>query len=89
MVKDRDHITVQPGETYLYAYTLSVKGPGPIDAQTTLYLEENGIRQVRVKVRGVAVAPSGRPGGPKTPSQGVLRDASAPVPGNRSPEVGS
>ena len=57
--KHSGQVTVQPSETFIYTCELSIKKPGPFEAPMTLFLEENGIREVRLTVRGVGVA-SGR-----------------------------
>jgi hypothetical protein len=38
---------------------LTVKEPGPFEAQITIYLEDNGTRERVVTVRGVAVGGEG------------------------------
>ncbi|HET6575837.1 MAG TPA: hypothetical protein VFG68_19705 [Fimbriiglobus sp.] len=39
---------------------MTVKRPGPFEAAIVLYLEDNGIREVTLSVRGVGTAPEGK-----------------------------
>lgn len=57
-------LTVEPGTTFEYTCELSVKKPGPFEAPMTLFLEDNGIREVTLTVRGVGVAPEGKSDAP-------------------------
>jgi len=41
-----------------------VKEPGPFEAEIVLYLEDNGIREVTLTVRGVGVAAGGKTDAP-------------------------
>jgi hypothetical protein len=51
--KLEDPITIAPGKTDDIACELSVSGDGPFEVSMLLYLEDEGIRQVPLSVRGV------------------------------------
>ncbi len=46
---------IQPGSSLALNCVLEVKSPSPIDAEIKIYLEENGIRTVTLRVTGNAV----------------------------------
>lgn len=46
---------IPPGGSLAINCVLEVKFPGPIDAEIRIYLEENGIRTVTLRVTGTAV----------------------------------
>ncbi len=48
-------IIILPGSSFDLACELDVNRPGPIDAAIKIYLEENGIRTVTLRVTGTAV----------------------------------
>ncbi len=50
-------ITVGPGQTIPFTYTLDVRKPGPFEAGVLLFLEDNSIRELPLIVRGVGVEP--------------------------------
>ncbi len=52
-----DQVTISAGETFHYRCELAVHEPGPFVAELTIFLEDNGIREVTVTVRGTGVAP--------------------------------
>lgn len=55
---------IPAGGTVEYPCELTVKGPGPFEAEIVLFLEDNGIREVTLTVRGVGVAPEGKTDAP-------------------------
>jgi hypothetical protein len=52
-------ILVPAGETVTCSWSIDVHSPGEFELPLALYLEENGIREVKQTVRGVGVAPKG------------------------------
>ena len=48
-------VLVSPGGSFDLDLELDVSRPGPIDAEIKIYLEENGIRTVTLRVTGTAV----------------------------------
>lgn len=57
-------MAVPAGESVEYPCELSIKHPGPFEAEITLFLEDNGIREVTLSVKGVAVAAEGQSDAP-------------------------
>lgn len=47
--------TIGPGETFVCRYRLDVKGTGRFDAPISLHLDDNGLRTVKLHVRGTGV----------------------------------
>ena len=60
--KHHEQVAVGPGETFAYHCKLSVVAAGRFEAAIGLFLEDNGIREVSLTVRGVGVAPAQEPG---------------------------
>lgn len=58
-LKHREQVTVPPGETVAYACEVHVRGPGPFKALMVVHLQEDGFRDLTLRVRGVAVAAGG------------------------------
>ncbi len=50
---------VAPGQTVPYKYELDVRQPGPFEIHLVMFLEDNGIREVPLVIRGIGVAPEG------------------------------
>ena len=48
-------VLIPPNGSLVINCILEVKSPGPIDAEIKIYLEENGIRTVTLRVTGTAV----------------------------------
>ncbi len=48
-------VDVQPDETFPCEFELSTHGSGPFEIEMELYVEENGLKVVPLKVRGVLV----------------------------------
>jgi hypothetical protein len=55
--KDESQIVVPAGGTVSYSCKLVVRNRGPFDAKITIFLEDNGVREEPLIVRGVGVAP--------------------------------
>jgi hypothetical protein len=53
-------VAIQPGATVEFACELDITGSGPFVCPIVLYLEENGIREVEHKLRGIAVRAEGK-----------------------------
>ena len=51
---------VPAGESIEYPCELTVNDAGEFEAEIVLYLEDNGIREVTLTVRGVGVAAKGK-----------------------------
>jgi hypothetical protein len=66
-VKSRHHeqVVIGPGETFPYTCTLQVRGAGPFEAPLTLYLDDDGLREVTLTVRGIGVEPEPAPAAPE------------------------
>jgi hypothetical protein len=63
---NRRPIVIPPRETLHFPCELDIRQPGPIEWKMTLFLEDNGIRNVQIGVRGTAVAAGGpKDGAPK------------------------
>lgn len=48
-------MTIGPGETVAYGCELVLKVEGPFELEMPILIEDNGIREIVLKVRGVAV----------------------------------
>lgn len=57
-------IVVPPGDTVVFEWGISVPGPGPFEASAPLYVDDNGLRTILLKVRGSGV-PRGKRHEPK------------------------
>ncbi len=57
-------MTIPAGQTVEYPCELTVHKPGPFESEMVLFLEDNGIREVTLTVRGVGVAPEGKTNDP-------------------------
>lgn len=66
-LKQSSRLVVPPGETVELPLTLDVRSPGPFDLTGTLYLIDNELRIVPIRVRGVGVASGGEPHERKSP----------------------
>lgn len=53
--KHGEIVTVGAGETFEYHVGLLVKGPGPFESGIAIFLEDRGIREVQISVKGVGV----------------------------------
>jgi hypothetical protein len=58
-------VTVGPSQTLEYQVVLTILKPEPFESGMALYLEDNGIREVTLTVRGVGVAPEGKTDDPR------------------------
>lgn len=63
----QEPVTIPPGETVTCTWGIELHSPGPFELPLALYLEENGIREVKLTVRGVGVAPAGKTNDPPKP----------------------
>lgn len=59
--KAQQQVEVEPGATQTYVCYIRVKSAGPFEAPITLYLDDDGLREVTLTVRGVGVAPAQEP----------------------------
>ncbi len=50
------NVPLPPGETFVYQCELDVKGTGPFEAPIKVYVDDNGLRTIEIKVRGVGIA---------------------------------
>lgn len=50
--KHSEVITIGPGETLLYVCVLHLYEPGPFESSMNLFLDEDGIRKIKLEVRG-------------------------------------
>ncbi len=48
-------MTVGPGETFEYHVVLTVHKRGRFESEIALFLEDNGIREVAIEVRGTCL----------------------------------
>lgn len=55
-----EQVVVPPGGTANYVYEVSVRGPGPFDIDSELFLDDDGLRAVPLKVRGTVVEAGGK-----------------------------
>lgn len=63
-------ILISPGCTIEFPCVLDIRGAAPFEAGIHLYLEENGIREAKETIRGIAVVPKVRTDvGRATPSK--------------------
>lgn len=68
LLEGHEHpLTIPAGGTLDVPCELRVNRPGPIEWSTTVFVEDGGIRPVRLTVRGVAVAVEGGCDGPHGP----------------------
>ncbi len=56
---ERPNDVVAPGQRLLHRVALDVKGPGPFEAEILFYLNEDGLREIPIPIRGVGVTPVG------------------------------
>jgi hypothetical protein len=54
-------ITVPAGGEFDFQFLVQVQAAGPIDGGIELYLEDNGVRQVLVTIKGTALGPGDAP----------------------------
>ncbi len=62
--KHHSQVTILAGQTAEYPCELTVHKPGPFESEMVLFLEDNGIREVTLTVRGVGVAAGGKTDAP-------------------------
>jgi hypothetical protein len=53
-------VVIPPGGTVSFLCLLEIRQPMPFEVPMVLYLEDNGAREVKQTLRGVAIAPKGR-----------------------------
>ncbi len=56
---ERPNDVVAAGQRLLHRVELHVKEPGPFEAEILFYLDEGGLREIPIPIRGVGVAPAG------------------------------
>lgn len=66
--RQTEPIVVAPGQTAALVCEVHVSRPGPFEFPLRIYLEENGIREAELVIRGVGVAGQGGEGHVNTPA---------------------
>lgn len=65
--KHRSHVSIPPRETVDYACEVKPTTPGPFESPMTLYLDSDGIREVKLTIRGTIIATEGPKDEPSNP----------------------
>ncbi len=51
-------VTIDPGQTNSFACRLEIRGTGPFETPMWMALEDNGIRNITLTVKGTGIAPA-------------------------------